>query len=180
MVFILKLLFRIFQVITICWKLNLLKSFPDLKVSVSSFAVQQLFSWKYPSWLNINMGTGGLVFPIYKTWLLWRKEKKATFWIVQAGNRLRPCPDPMPVHKADSIPHQWTALTSAYKTPWCSALQGTNTLSTSLRFCQHSVTRKFLCSQEMRWAIFFWAAVFWNNTCKQNFTAANKYYAVLI
>lgn len=55
--------------------------------------------------------------------------KEITFWTVQAANRLRPCPDPVPVHKADSIPDQWTALTSAYKTSWCSALQGRNNVA---------------------------------------------------
>lgn len=80
----------------------------------------------------------------------------------------------MPVCKADSIPDQWTALTRAYKTPWRSALQGTNMLSTSLRFYQvtnkpsyqQRVTRKILCSQETKWAFFFWAAC-WNSILLQ-------------
>lgn len=131
--------------------------------------------------------TDDLVFPIYKEWLLWRKKKKATFWTAQAANRLRPCPDPVPVCKADSIPDQWTALTRACKTPWCSALQGTNMLSNNLRFYeatnlpsyQQGVIRKILCSQEIKWAFFFWPAVFWS-ICKQYFTAASKRNAALI
>lgn len=66
-------------------------------------------------------------------------ESSGTFRTVHAANlqnRLRPGPTPMPACKVERIPDQRTALTRAYKTPWCFILQGTNILFFSLSFCQ--------------------------------------------